>query len=617
MTRRFSAAQRVALFLLASGSCSTCGKRLEPGWHGDHVIPHHLLPETDVANGQALCPECNLKKGGRYPVNNESRYAWQREFVQRYHALDRENFTLVACPGAGKTRATLTLAKELIEVGEIDYLWIVCPNRQVKKQWWETAGEMGIDLEWKWENGDGAIPGDMSGAVVTYQAVSTQPDIHRYHISRHRTLGILDEVHHASEYLNWGQKCREAFENATRRILLSGTLFRKDGSEILYAEYDSDGYAIPNFSYGYTRAQQDFVCRPIYFPRTGGKVEWDWGNLEFESSFSEKVSKEKARQRLRAATSADLDKINPLAEQLLRDANDKLSELRAEGDNRAGGLVIAQGMDRRTGIRHAQAIAYQMERMFRQPPVLVVSDDPQALNKIRNFKDSTDRWIVSISMITEGVDISRLRVLACLSTVQSEVAFNQWAGRIARGSNDAFFFMLDDPELLGYAQRLAEQRKLALKELQETATALPPITERGGIRDFISRGGTPENAGVIFGSHRIDQVEYDAARTSLEGMGWPKPVPHEVVSKLAIALREASNPTRTEEPTVGGLLSERKEFLRKLQNDIVQQHCYLSGKNYAQVNAWLNQQVGISKLKHATEEQLRERLRLAQENFGS
>jgi len=595
MSRLYSAAQRVALFLLARGSCSSCGKQLKPGWHADHVVPYHLSPLTDVVNGQALCPKCNISKGDKMPSDNTSRYSWQDEFIRRYHALNRENFTLVACPGSGKTRATLKLAKELMETGIIDYLWIVCPTTQIKKQWWKTAGELGIDIEWRWENGDGVVPTDMSGAAVTYGAVTNQPELHRYHVGNHRTLVIFDEIHHASEEKEWGAKSRLAFELAKRRILLSGTLFRNDNSSILYAQYDEDGYAKSDYDYGYDKAQRDFVCRPIYFPRTGGMVEWEWNKLEFQHTFDDKISQERAAQRLRAATAADLEVINPIAEQILRDANEKLSALRAEGDTRAGGL----------------------ERMFKQRPAVVISEDADALTKIESFRNNTDRWLISINMISEGVDIPRLRVLSYLTTIASEMYFDQAAGRIARGSDDAFFFFPDEPVLRQHAQRLEELRKLALKEMQELV--FEPSGGGDGPKDltFRSTGGTPENAGIIFGSHRIDQEEYESARIKIEVMGWPKPIPHEVISKFVLALRGYGQPGNVpEEEPLGGLRSERKERLRTIQNNIVRQYCYTGKQDYAKVNSWLNSEVGITKLKHATEEQLLRRLKLAQERFG-
>ena len=63
--RRFRPAARVALFLAARGRCADCGVALEPGWHADHVRPARAGGATGPANGRALCPRCNLAKGGR------------------------------------------------------------------------------------------------------------------------------------------------------------------------------------------------------------------------------------------------------------------------------------------------------------------------------------------------------------------------------------------------------------------------------------------------------------------------------------------------------------------------------------------------------------------------
>jgi hypothetical protein len=54
--RFFSDRERVALYLAADGRCVECGAALEPGWHADHMDPHALGGQTDVINGQALCP---------------------------------------------------------------------------------------------------------------------------------------------------------------------------------------------------------------------------------------------------------------------------------------------------------------------------------------------------------------------------------------------------------------------------------------------------------------------------------------------------------------------------------------------------------------------------------
>ena len=554
---------------------------------------------------------------------NGDRYRWQGEFIRVYQELNKENFTLVACPGSGKTRAALQLARMLMETGQIDYLWIVCPTRKVKEQWAKEARKQHLDIDHKWENGDGEVPGDMSGVAVTYGAVAANPDLYRFNVARKRALVIFDEIHHADDDAAWGDRCKQAFELAARRLLLSGTPWRPRGT-IAFASYDADGYVVPDYvpAYGYRQAVMDSVCRPVYFLRTGGQVEWEWRKEIFKHSFDEEVPAHIRAGRLRGAVDADFDKIAPQAESILRDANQKISQLRAEGDTRAGGLVIAKGKDPATGIRHAACIANHIERLFNVEPVLVVSDDKAASDKIEAFRESTSRWLVSINMVSEGVDIPRLRVLAYLTTTTSELYFNQAIGRIDRGLGDAFCFFPDDPLLRDYAERIADERKQALQELEQRAAALAEQSERDADAGFRSLGGAAEDAGMIamdgdvmFASYRIDRAEYQQAELELAGL-WPAAVPHEIVGKFVLAKRRASSSTE-QEPPPGGLKSDRKEQLREAQNKIVRRHCVENDAEFAIVNMHLNSEVGIRRLRDATEEQLIRRLRLAQEMTGN
>jgi len=61
--RLFNGGERIALYLVADGKCEKCGDELEAGWHADHIVPFKKGGETHVSNGQALCADCNLKKG--------------------------------------------------------------------------------------------------------------------------------------------------------------------------------------------------------------------------------------------------------------------------------------------------------------------------------------------------------------------------------------------------------------------------------------------------------------------------------------------------------------------------------------------------------------------------
>ncbi|MCE8527899.1 HNH endonuclease [Ruegeria pomeroyi] len=49
--------------MLAGNLCQICGEVLDAGFHADHVRAHSRGGPTTLANGQALCATCNLKKG--------------------------------------------------------------------------------------------------------------------------------------------------------------------------------------------------------------------------------------------------------------------------------------------------------------------------------------------------------------------------------------------------------------------------------------------------------------------------------------------------------------------------------------------------------------------------
>ena len=62
--RGFNDEQREILFRLSKGVCQSCEKDIDKNsFHADHVIPHSIGGKTSIANGQALCAECNLAKG--------------------------------------------------------------------------------------------------------------------------------------------------------------------------------------------------------------------------------------------------------------------------------------------------------------------------------------------------------------------------------------------------------------------------------------------------------------------------------------------------------------------------------------------------------------------------
>ena len=103
--RRFSRTERAALYLAAGGHCTTCGALLQPGWHSDHIDPHSRGGITDVVNGQALCPPCNLKKGATVQYRDTFRpRPFQTEVIEKVldnHSEGKRVTIALASPGSG------------------------------------------------------------------------------------------------------------------------------------------------------------------------------------------------------------------------------------------------------------------------------------------------------------------------------------------------------------------------------------------------------------------------------------------------------------------------------------------------------------------------------------
>jgi superfamily II DNA or RNA helicase len=143
-------------------------------------------------------------------------------------------------------------------------------------------------------------------------------------------------------------------------------------------------------------------------------------------------------------------------------ATEKLNDLRYRMPD-AGGLVIAPS------IEMAEYMAALIEQMDGEAPVIVHSAAQNSDNKISSFRKSKRRWIVSVAMISEGVDIARLRVLIYLPNALTELAFRQAIGRVIRtsGPNDdtrAYVIMPSFDTLEGYAKRIEDEMSPSAKK---------------------------------------------------------------------------------------------------------------------------------------------------------
>lgn len=397
---------------------------------------------------------------------------WQRTAFDKFTAIedDEADFLAVATPGAGKTTFALTCARWAL-ARQRRRLIVVAPTSHLKIQWSLAAHRLGLELDPQWSPG-GGIAKDVHGIVTTFQQVATGDTANVLKGVANDAFVILDELHHAGDEKAWGDAVRLAFSGAHRRLCLSGTPFRSDTAAIPFVRYD-DGQAYADYEYGYGDALSDGgVVRPVYFPRVDGNMEWSApdGSV-LSASFQDELARDGMSQRLRAALSLEGEWLPHVLEQ----AHERLMYLRGTHPQ-AGGLVIAMDQE------HAHGIARLIRQRFATPADVVVSDDPGASAKITAFAESDAPWLVSVRMVSEGVDIPRLRVGVYASTISTELFFRQAVGRFVRWqagrpSQKAFVYLPDDVRLRTHAFQIMESRRHVLRrfesgdELAETGIA--------------------------------------------------------------------------------------------------------------------------------------------------
>jgi superfamily II DNA or RNA helicase len=615
--RFFNRKEKIALYLMSDGKCEGCGKPLEKGWHADHIHPHSKDGLTDITNAQALCDICNQKKGAKmpnlinlppWPLHLKLR-DWQEEALIEWETrtAPTHNFLLTATPGAGKTLFSLRLTYQLIESNRIEFVVIVCPTTHLKKQWAEKAHTVGINIDPDWINVDGTVSNEFLGIAITYQGVAASDlntTVLRRLCSRKKTLVIFDEIHHAGEGKTWGDSINQAFDPAKHKVLLSGTPFRSDNHRIPYVNYDNN-YSYADYPYGYSKALRDGVCRPVFFPSYEGTMEWlSRDGQHVSARFEDELDEQLASERLRTA----LDPKGDWLKDVIREAHQNLVQIRNEGHKNAGGLILAMDQP------HAKAIADLVRQITGEEPTIAISETSDASKEIENFAKGSRCWIIAVRMVSEGVDIPRLRVLVYATNTATELFFRQAAGRVIRvipelEEQSASFYMPAVDILVEYARRIKEERDHVIEEvedlLEEEVEDRSPRELPASFFTAISSEALRDN--VIFDHGAFSPEELNFAQEYARNLGYGN-FPTVVFAKI---MRDFNilPPSKTVEQSADSEkpLYQRKKNLRTKVATLVQKYAFMTGIPYNEVHTqWLKK--GGNSQSKATEEELQRKL---------
>lgn len=394
----------------------------------------------------------------RQPLDSLRLRSWQVAALRRYREQERRrDFLVTATPGAGKTTFALALARSLIEDRIVDRVIVVCPTDHLRTQWAESADAAGVPLDAALSNAVGPVRPDLRGYVTTYAQVAAKPALHAARTSAKRSLVILDEVHHAGDGLSWGDAVATAFDGAARRVCLTGTPFRTRPDErIPFVRYEADAdggwCSAADFTYGYRDALRDGVVRPVVFAAYTGTSRWRNSAGEvIAASLSEPNTKSVEATAWRTA-------LNPKGHwvpHVIAAMDERITYLRSSGMPDAAGLVLASDQD------DARDYAAIVEQVTGEAPVVILSDDPRASEKITAFTRGTQRMAVCVRMVSEGVDVPRAACLAWMTSYRTPLFFAQGVGRVvrARGAGEsATVFLPAVRPLLALAAELENER---------------------------------------------------------------------------------------------------------------------------------------------------------------
>lgn len=422
---------------------------------------------------------------------------WQREAIAKaikWLIADKKDrhFLINAAPGSGKTRASCELAKTLLELGEIERVVVIAPRREVVNQWAIDFKHVTGRYMSKVTGADNDVVELDLDVCATWAAVQgLLPELQAV-CRKSKTLVVCDEHHHAAVRAAWGDSANSAFVEAKVVLILSGTPIRSDKASTIWLAYDDFG-AIDHpddgtYTLTYGHAVDLGYCRPVTFHRHEGMftVDIDGESIPVSGNKQAELNDQLMRipalqkalsfYRLACTPQFESDNLTPKENgyqwTMVQWASEKLSDLRHRMPN-AGGLVIAPS------IEMAEYFVRVVERIDGERPFIVHSGQTDSEQKIDAFRNTNRRWIVSVAMISEGVDIPRLRVLVYLPSASTELAFRQAIGRVVRtnGPDDdtrAYVVMPSWELFEQYARRVEEEMPTSARnEVQITTKKCP------------------------------------------------------------------------------------------------------------------------------------------------
>ncbi|MDP4023285.1 DEAD/DEAH box helicase family protein [Methylobacterium sp. NEAU 140] len=451
-------------------------------------------------------------------------------------------------PGGGKSLLPVIAASRLIAAGRVERVVWVVPRDSLRLQaeeafadpLWRSA--LGHNLSVRAADNERDPARGLAGYVTTYQAVAAAPDLHRAEARRHRTLLVVDEVHHLpvpgrpgadepsdeAEAGAWSRAMLPLMEAAALKLFLSGTLERADGRRILGLPYhppapgrgpelDLDAPGLAVIGYSRSQALAERAVLPVTFGALDGEASWlEGGRIAGEAPRvgPHRLGAGAVRTTTRPALFTALR--TGFARDLLGEAFHATRRLRARrredlglapGETARGlGKLLVVAPDQPSARGYLATLRGWMPAGQGMRDVrLATSSEGDAHAALAAFRLTPEPAIlVTVAMAYEGLDAPEVAVVAALTHIRSRPWLEQMLARATRvdphgGPYDgqrALVFHPDDPLFARFRAELETEQGSGTKPRRERpASAVVP--ERTRWRDEDPGGITPLESNAI------------------------------------------------------------------------------------------------------------------------
>jgi superfamily II DNA or RNA helicase len=519
------------------------------------------------------------------------------------------SFCSYVSTGGGKTRFGREVSRRYLDYGSNNQVIVVTSGAHVCRHWAKTFKESGIHLKEVLDGNSSVAYGiskDYHGYVMTYQGLDRGCKIHSANVGKRPTMAIFDEVHHLGDETKWGVAGKEVFDPCRFRLLLSGTPFRsKTWERIPFIRYQDDpddpemAYPVYDFAYSYGQAVADRVCRQVVFKPYIGDVIINIGGQDRTLSFGQRMSPGDASRRLNSSIYAHPS--NSYLKGMIREADAVLRRLRESSHPNAGAMLVAKDQ------KHAKHLANLLKNITGHTAVVVISEDDDAKKTLEDFVDGTRAWIISVKMVSEGVDIPRLRVLCYATNITEDLFFIQVMGRIVRVNTlypgPSYFFMPADERLLAIASRIEDEIRKALGEKGTGNGGEPGIPLDV---EFVSAfGNVGDNiiGGIVVPDYIVAQAHSLVPKhPELESLLTSKLVSFYCDFKNAVdGNGNSQHPSHEDHETLTDIEKSIRRELGKRVSEYVQR----TGQTYEEVWGNLYKKAGVKRVEGSTIEQLK------------